>query len=109
MWAAKDNGRNINWANSKSYCENYRGGGYTDWRMPTMDELVGLYDKDKSYGSACGYVNLTKLIRLTCGWIWASETRESKAATFHFYNGNRVWEDKSGDNDSRALPVRSGK
>ncbi len=25
MWAAKDNGRDINWANAKSYCENYRG------------------------------------------------------------------------------------
>jgi hypothetical protein len=28
MWAARDNGSNINWANAKSYCENYRGGGY---------------------------------------------------------------------------------
>ena len=34
MWAAKDNGSNINWVNAKSYCENYRGGGYSDWRMP---------------------------------------------------------------------------
>jgi hypothetical protein len=44
MWAAKDNGSKINWANAKSYCENYRGGGYTDWRMPTQDELAELYD-----------------------------------------------------------------
>jgi hypothetical protein len=44
MWAAKDNGSDINWANAKSYCENYRGGGYSDWRMPTLDELAGLYD-----------------------------------------------------------------
>jgi hypothetical protein len=41
MWAAKDNGSNINWADAES---NYRGGGYTDWRMPTQDELAGLYD-----------------------------------------------------------------
>jgi len=27
MWAAKDNGSNINWQGAKSYCENYRGGG----------------------------------------------------------------------------------
>lgn len=44
MWAAKDNGRDINWANAKSYCEKYRGGGYMDWRMPTQYELAGLYD-----------------------------------------------------------------
>jgi hypothetical protein len=37
MWAAKDNGSDINWSNAKSYCENYRGGGYKDWRMPTQD------------------------------------------------------------------------
>jgi hypothetical protein len=40
MWAAKDNGSDINWANAKSYCENYRGVGYTDWRMPTQNELA---------------------------------------------------------------------
>ena len=44
MWAAKDNGKDINWKDAKRYCENYRGGGYTDWRMPTLDELAGLYD-----------------------------------------------------------------
>jgi len=49
MWAAKDNGADINWPNAKRYCENYRGGGYTDWRMPTQDELAGLYDSSKSY------------------------------------------------------------
>jgi len=41
MWAARDNGSDINWANAKSYCENYRGSGYTDWRMPKQDELAG--------------------------------------------------------------------
>ena len=54
MWAAKDNGSNINWSNAQRYCENYRVGGYTDWRMPTQDELAGLYDKAKTYRSACG-------------------------------------------------------
>ena len=55
MWAAKDNDSNIDWSGAKSYCENYRGGGYTDWRMPTQDELSGLYDAAKTYKSACGH------------------------------------------------------
>ena len=54
MWAAKDNGRDINWANAKSYCENYRGGGYTDWRLPTQRELMGLFDANKSQKAECG-------------------------------------------------------
>ena len=109
MWAAKDNGRDINWANAKSYCENYRGGGYTDWRLPTLDELSGLYDKTKTYRSTCGDVNLTKLIRLTCRAPWASEARGSEAAYFFFYSGDRRWDLQSSGQGARSLPVRSGK
>ena len=49
MWASRDNGRNINWQDAKNYCDNYRGGHYTGWRMPTQDELAGLYDNGKTY------------------------------------------------------------
>jgi len=110
MWAAKDNGSDINWANAKSYCENYRGGGYSDWRMPTQDELAGLYDAGKTYKPNCGYdVHLTELIRLSCTWAWASETRGSDAALFSFRTGHRYWGPQSGGDAGRALPVRSGK
>ena len=111
MWAAKDNGSNINWANAKSYCDNYRGGGYTDWRMPTQDELAGLYDAAKTYKSDCDFdVHLTELIRLTCTWAWASEARGSDAAYFfNFFVGERSWLPQSGTNRLRALPVRSVK
>jgi hypothetical protein len=103
MWAARDSGSDsyISWASAKSYCENYRGGGYSDWRMPTQDELAELYEsgahKDK--------------IMLTggWGWVWASETRGSEAAYFNFIIGNRSWNHQSYDNGLRALPVRSGK
>jgi hypothetical protein len=71
MWAAKDNGENINWANAKSYCENYRGGGYTDWRLPTVDELAGLYDPNNQ--NRYGYHIATDLIELTHWWVWSSE------------------------------------
>jgi hypothetical protein len=110
MWAARDNGWNINWYNAKSYCENYRGGGYTDWRMPTRDELAGLYDSSKSYNAACGYVvHLTGLIVLTCVLHWASETDGSDALLFSFEYGGRYMNPKSFDRLFRALPVRSGK
>jgi hypothetical protein len=110
MWAASDNGIELNWENAKSYCENYRGGGYTDWRMPTKDELAGLYNMDKTYTSDCGYdVHLTKLIRLTCPWIWASEIRGASAAGFLFDGGTLYWSMKDDTKNYRALPVRSAK
>jgi len=110
MWAAKDNGYNINSYNAKRYCENYRGGGYTDWRMPTQDELAGLYDAAKTYKSDRGHdVHLTELIRLTCFAPWASETSGSNSASFNFSNGMRYWHRQSRGSFYRALPVRFGK
>jgi len=115
MWAAKDNGSEISWANARAYCENYRGGGYADWRMPTQDELAGLYDADKNYKVECldifgRNIHLTELIRLQCRSVWASETRGSEAANFGFRSGEREWYSQTYSRTViRALPVRSGK
>lgn len=114
MWAAKDNGSVIKWEDAKSYCENYRGGGYTDWRMPTVEELMGLYDAAKGYDSNCpwssggiqGPVHLTELIHLTCGFVWASETQGSLVSCFCFISNKGYW---IHPNPHYALPVRSAK
>ncbi len=118
MWAAKDNGEDINWNDAKRYCENYRGGGYTNWRMPTYNELAGLYDKNRSgYAPECSdgswKVHITKLIHITCCCPWASDIGQSVsrisaaylilpwlsflASPAHFRSYGR------------ALPVRGGK
>jgi len=111
MWAAKNNGANINWQEAKNYCDNYSGGGYTDWRMPSQDELAGLYDAGRSQEAECqsSYQNhvVTDLIHLTCFAHWASETRGSEAARFDFGVGNRAWVRQSYGDYFRVLPVRS--
>jgi hypothetical protein len=112
MWAAKDNGRNINWEDAKSYCENYRGGGYTDWRMPTQNELVGLYDTGKTRPALCDTSYsihvATELIDITCFAPWTLETRASITAGVSFFDGRRYWYPQS-LGYYRALPVRSAK
>jgi hypothetical protein len=110
MWAARDNGLNIYWPDAKSYCENYRGGGYSDWRMPTQDELAELYDSSKSNNSYGLSLHLTELIHLSGVSVWGSETQGSKASYYSFYFGERGWNSQSVNNyNLRALPVRSGK
>jgi hypothetical protein len=115
MWAAKDNGADINWQNAKSYCENYRGGGYTNWRMPTQDELARLYDESKSYKPKQGNssVHLAEWIELTSYGQWASDVRSSSAALFYFHLGSRIdsrsWGPPAASTPYRALPVRSNK
>jgi hypothetical protein len=106
MWAVKDNGSNINWVAAKFYCENYRAGRYKDWRMPTQDELAGLYDSGKTQGSYD--VHLTEMIQPSSYCFWASETRGSDAALFNFHEGSRIWRRQSiSEYYTRVLPVRS--
>lgn len=43
MWSKRNTDVELNWYDAIKYCEDYCGGGYIDWRMPTMDELESLY------------------------------------------------------------------
>lgn len=51
MWTKKDSradiGKCLNWYDSKIYVSNLRAGGYSDWRMPTAEELKTIYEKSK--------------------------------------------------------------
>jgi hypothetical protein len=118
MWAAEDNGKGVNWLEAKSYCENYLGGGYNDWRMPTQDELAGLYDASKTYGYfcqgfllfySCQHVYLTDLIHLTGEWVFASEIRNSEYAFVYAASGHPGWVRPKRAIGGRVLPVRSVK
>ena len=104
QWAAQDNGRYINWHNASAYCQNYSGGGHTDWRLPTVSELEGLYKA----GIRC---NSGDIINITACCPWASETIGSGLADFHFDfgAGKRYWSAQMGSGRRRALPVRDGK
>ncbi|MGA9063175.1 MAG: DUF1566 domain-containing protein [Terracidiphilus sp.] len=44
MWTAKDNGENVTWGKAMKYCQNLSLAGYSDWRLPSIDELQGIYD-----------------------------------------------------------------
>ena len=106
IWAAKDNGGHINWKNARSYCQNYKGGGHTDWRMPTLAELKSLYDPEVQ--NERGY-HIPKLIRTTAETCWASETRGEIAARFNFTYGREYWLRKTHSGVGTVLPVRSRK
>ena len=45
MWAGKDNGKDVSWKKAMKYCRDLRFGGYSDWRLATIDELQGIYEK----------------------------------------------------------------
>jgi len=43
MWAASARGGPLSMQAAKEYCEGYRIGGFSDWRLPTLSELKALY------------------------------------------------------------------
>lgn len=46
VWAGKDNGKDVNWHDAVKYCRNLRLDGSSDWRLPTLAELEGVYDRN---------------------------------------------------------------
>ncbi len=112
MWAASDNGEDINWHDAKKYCESYIGGWYKDWRMPTLDEMAMLFNTGEGYKQDCcldcSKVKITGLIKLTCCCLWSSESDGSGAAHFVFRDAFRGWNYQADYVINRVLPVRYG-
>jgi hypothetical protein len=46
MWAWRDNGKDVSWHKAMKYCRDLRLAGFSDWRLATIDELQGIYDKN---------------------------------------------------------------
>ena len=54
MWAAKDS-KDVSWSGAKKYCRNLRLAGNSDWRLPNMAELQGIYDLHANAPGLAGY------------------------------------------------------
>ena len=67
MWTIEDNGKDIDWHQANQYAEQLRLGGYSDWRLPTIDELKKLYDPQNLSEN-----KIRKPFRLTacCPWLF---------------------------------------
>ena len=90
--------RNITWDEADSWVKSLGG----DWRMPTLKELEGLYQK------GAGPRNMTPLLKTTGWWVWSCETVGKKEArSFSFGPGFKGWIFKGNSASERAFAVRS--
>jgi len=105
MWASKDNEVDTNWDTAKLYCENYSADGYTNWRLPTLKELITIYDQ-----TSVKRFMTSPLITLSGPCPWSSDTRrKNRARTIFFMSGEINTFSKKSSNGFRALPVRKTK
>ncbi len=49
MWAAKNRDKDMSQSEAIAYCEASSVGGFTNWRLPAIEELAGLYHSDPPY------------------------------------------------------------
>jgi hypothetical protein len=78
MWPLKDNGSDVNWNQATSYCRQLRLGGFSDWRLPEISELEGIYDaSSKQLYKVKGGAHLSD------PWVW-SATKESSGSAWVF-------------------------
>jgi hypothetical protein len=75
MWAKTDNGSDVSWEQASDYCTKLELAGYNDWRLPTIEELEGIYDPSVSVQTVFDYgvtnVHVKGNLKLT-GWYWSS-------------------------------------
>jgi hypothetical protein len=106
MWAASDNGEDIDYEDARSYCNSLAAGGFSDWRHPDIEELKALSDQKEKNAAGFG---LTGKIRLSSCCPWSSYDSTGVSSLLDFRTGKEIWSYKGDKELLRALPVRGGK
>lgn len=103
MWSRKPTQNRMTWDIAVSYCKKLNLAGYTDWRLPTIQELKSIVDYDK-FGPASDSIAFPDMM---LSFYWSSTTYAGNinyAWGVDFYYGNDVNYHKGNSNHVR--PVR---
>jgi PAS domain-containing protein len=104
IWAQRDNGRNVNWADAMNHCQGQGGG----WRLPSSAELQSLV-KAELPGVQCGEYscNVSEHFSLSSYRFWSNERNGSSVAwSVYLYDGARYSTHVDHYSGRRALCVR---
>ena len=74
-WTARDADQNLPWDEAERHCGDLDLQGRTDWRLPGIEELQGLYDK--RFSEPCGdrTCHLDPRIRIRGQYVWTGTER----------------------------------
>ena len=106
MWQDDHDAKTVkkNWSDAVGYCENLTLANYTDWRLPSYNELFFIADRNRRDPA------IESVFQNIVSWYYWSSTTitgyENHAWYVHFLNGRGYWNVKSYKNFVRC--VRSG-
>ena len=107
-WASPDNGSDVDWEEASRYCEDLTLDGRSDWRLPSIDQLEGIFwegHSDPCVRKAIGHP--PPGIDLTGIYAWSRTIKsDSKAWIFDFVRGSSLNIGRHLTSDSRALCAR---
>ncbi len=86
MWQQATAPNRMNWNDAIAWCNNLSLAGYSDWRLPDIDELRSLVDM--SYSPT---INTTYFPNTVASWYWSSSTNAYStgyAWVVYFYSGD---------------------
>jgi hypothetical protein len=113
-WTKKDNGTGVTWQAAMAYCQSLQLDGQSDWRLPTIEELQGIYDStiqapDPNSGGRTVPWQVRGNLLLSAWGEWSSSQGNSpgQALVFGFGNGAAFSYRFEGQKKPRALCVRS--
>lgn len=86
---------NISWSDAQNYCSTLELGGYSDWRLPTVNELRSIVDYTRSDGSALNavfeneptYIYQNSYYRSYWTSTYRSDDPNNAVRTISFYQG----------------------
>ena len=83
VWQKQDDGVSKTWADAGTYCDASTLGGYSDWRLPSLIELISIIDN----GVHSPSINKTFFPGTISSGYWSSTTYQSIAWSVIFGSG----------------------
>ncbi len=113
MWAAKDNGKDVNWRQAMKYCRRLHLAGYSDWRLATLAELGAIFDRNANAPGLAGprkegsFTWHVKGNLFLTGNVWSSERIYDDRGHPSGYEWYFDFNEGRSDNDPSGFPYPS--
>lgn len=92
MWQDDSNAKTTqkNWLDAIDYCNNLTFAGHSDWKLPSLDELLSIVDTSRPNGSKIN----SAFTNFAGSWYWSSTPALSStlhAIVVGFHTGETYW------------------